>query len=259
MPELPRSGERVYRGIPVSGGVCKGSVFVLTKTADCIPQREISECEIPAELERLEKALIETRQKILDVQRQVEETMGAEDASIFDAHLLVLEDQTLLDEVSRYLHSHKVNVEHAFNQVAEKYAATLAKIDDDYLRERASDMRDVTARVLDNLLGRKDSTVSTIHEPSVILSHDLSPSTTAQLDKNVVLGFATDIGGKTSHTAIMARALQIPAVVGLTNLSTQLKNGDYVLLDGYNGLLIVNPTDQTLLRIWASSPEAGPS
>jgi phosphotransferase system enzyme I (PtsI) len=107
-------------------------------------------------------------------------------------------------------------------------------------------MRDVTARVLDNLLGRKDSTVSTIHEPSVILSHDLSPSTTAQLDKNVVLGFATDIGGKTSHTAIMARALQIPAVVGLTNLSTQLKNGDYVLLDGYNGLLIVNPTDQTL-------------
>jgi len=157
--------------------------------------------------------------------------------------LLVLEDQTLLDEVSRYLHSHKVNVEYAFNHVAEKYASTLAKIDDDYLRERASDLRDVTSRVLNNLLGRDDATTTGINQPSIILSYDLSPSTTAQLDKNVVMGFATDVGGKTSHTAIMARALQIPAVVGLKNLSTILKNGDYVLLDGYNGLLIINPTD----------------
>src|SRR6185436_11519573 len=108
---------------------------------------------------------------------------------------------------------------------------TLAKIDDDYLRERASDLRDVTARVLNNLLGRQDAAMNSLREPSIILSYDLSPSATAQLDKNVVLGFATDVGGKTSHTAIMARALQIPAVVGLTNLSTQLKNGDYVLLD----------------------------
>src|SRR5262245_2847818 len=131
MPELPRTGEKVYRGIPVSGGVCKGPVFVLGKESDSIPARTIREDEIPAELERLEKALIVTRQQITDVQRQVEEAMGAEDASIFDAHLLVLEDQTLMDEVSRYLHSHKVNVETAFNAVAEKYAATLAKIDDD--------------------------------------------------------------------------------------------------------------------------------
>jgi phosphotransferase system enzyme I (PtsI) len=246
MPELPKSGEKVYRGIPVSGGVSKGHVVILSKTTDCIPHREINECEIPAELERLEKALIQTRQQILEVQRQVEEAMGAEDASIFDAHLLVLEDQTLLDEVSRYLESHKVNVEYAFNQVAEKYSATLAKIDDDYLRERASDLRDVTSRVLNNLLGRQDNTTAAIQEPSIILSYDLSPSVTAQLDKNVVLGFATDIGGKTSHTAIMARALQIPAVVGLQNLSGLLKNGDYVLLDGYNGILIVNPSDQTL-------------
>src|ERR1044072_3682222 len=108
MPELPRGGERVFRGIPVSGGVCRGHVHVLTKSTDCIPHREINESEIQSELERLEKALIQTRQQILNVQRQVEEAMGAEDASIFDAHLLVLEDQTLLDEVTRYLEKHHV-------------------------------------------------------------------------------------------------------------------------------------------------------
>ena len=197
-------------------------------------------------MERLEKALIHTRQQILDVQRQVEEAMGAEDASIFDAHLLVLEDQTLLDEVARNIGTNLVNVEYAFREVAEKYAATLARIDDDYLRERASDLRDVTSRVLNNLLGRADSSLAGMKDPAIVLSHDLSPSATAQLDKNVVLGFATDIGGRTSHTAIMARALQIPAVVGLKDLSTQIEPGTNALLDGYNGLLIVNPSDQTL-------------
>lgn len=239
-------GERVYRGIPVSGGVCKGPLVVLAKTDESIPRTEIEESAIPHELERLEKALIQTRQQILQVQDQVEEAMGAEDASIFDAHLLVLEDQTLLDEVSRYLHTHMVNVEFAFNHVAEKYASTLARIDDDYLRERASDLRDVTSRVLNNLLGRQDSGMSSIHDPSIVASYDLSPSVTAQLDKRVVLGFVTEVGGRTSHTAIMARALQIPAIVGLQNLGASVKSGEHVLLDGYNGLFIINPTDQTL-------------
>lgn len=246
MPDLSRSGEKVYRGIPVSGGVIQGPVFVLSKESGCIPARVIQDEEIPGELQRLETALITTRQQILQVQRQVEEAMGAEDASIFDAHLLVLEDQTLMDEVSRYLHAHKVSVETAFREVAEKYAETLARIEDDYLRERASDLRDVTTRVLNNLLGRSDSVLAGLRHPSIILSHDLSPSVTAQLDRRIVLGFATDIGGRTSHTAIMARALQIPAVVGLRNLSTQILSGEYALLDGFNGLFIINPSDQTL-------------
>ena len=246
MPERDRTAEKVYRGIPVSGGVSRGSVYVLAPSENCIPHRKISADEIGTEMERLEKALIQTRQQIIDVQRQVEEAMGAEDASIFDAHLLVLEDQTLLDEVARNLTTNHVNVEYAFSEVADKYAATLSRIDDDYLRERASDLRDVTSRVLNNLLGREDGSLAGLKEPAIILSHDLSPSTTAQLDKRVVLGFATDVGGKTSHTAIMARALQIPAVVGLKDLSTQIEPGTNALLDGYNGLLIVNPSDQTL-------------
>lgn len=248
MPERAKTAEKVYRGIAVSGGVSRGPVYILSRSENCIPHRKITPEEIGSEMERLERALIQTRQQILDVQRQVEEAMGAEDASIFDAHLLVLEDQTLLDEVARNLTANYVNVEHAFNEVAEKYAATLSRIDDDYLRERVSDLRDVTSRVLNNLLGRADSSLVGLKEPSIVLSHDLSPSTTAQLDKRVVLGFATDVGGKTSHTAIMARALQIPAVVGLNDLSTQIEAGTNVLLDGYNGLLIANPTDQTLFE-----------
>lgn len=246
MPDLPRTGEKVYRGIPVSGGVTRGPIYLLKQADNCIPHRQIPEDHIPSELERLEKALIQTRQQIIDVQRQVEEAMGAEDASIFDAHLLVLEDQTLLDEVTRYLHVHHVNVEKGYHEVAEKYASTLSRIDDDYLRERGADLRDVTSRVLNNLMGLADSTMAGLQEPSIILSHDLSPSTTAQMDKRVVLGFATDIGGRTSHTAIMARALQIPAVVGLHDVSTQVQEGEQALLDGYNGLLIINPSDQTL-------------
>ncbi|MDB6041427.1 MAG: ptsI 1 [Verrucomicrobiales bacterium] len=215
---------------------------------DCIPLRSIGEDEIPGEMERLHQALVVTRQQILEVQRKVGEAMGAGDASIFDAHLLVLEDETLIEEVSRAIHQKKVSVEQAFSQVAEKYAATLGAIDDEYLRERAADMRDVTSRILNNLLGRQDNTLRNLTEACVVISYDLSPSATAQLDKKKVLGFATDIGGKTSHTAIMARALQIPAVVGLKDVSAQIRTGQYALLDGYNGLLIVNPTDQTLFE-----------
>jgi phosphotransferase system enzyme I (PtsI) len=199
------------------------------------------------EVNRLEKALVQTRQQILEVQRKVSKGMGAEEGSIFEAHLLVLEDRTLLDEVVRVIQQQKVNAEHAFHTVAERYAATLSAIEDEYLRERATDMRDVTMRVLNNLLGiEEDADLRHLKEPCIIISHDLTPSNTAQLDKRHVLGFATDVGSKTSHTAIMARSLRIPAVVGLADASAQLVNGQQALLDGLNGVLIVNPTDQTL-------------
>jgi phosphotransferase system enzyme I (PtsI) len=173
--------------------------------------------------------------------------MGSQEGSIFDAHLLVLEDRTLLDEVVRVIQESRVNAEYAFHTVAERYAATLAAIDDDYLRERATDMRDVTARVLSNLLGiEAEIDLRHLKEPCIIISHDLTPSSTAQLDKRHVLGFATDVGSKTSHTAIMARSLRIPAVVGLKTLSEELETGQYALLDGFNGVIISNPTDQTL-------------
>ncbi|MEY2467053.1 MAG: phosphoenolpyruvate-protein phosphotransferase system enzyme [Verrucomicrobiota bacterium] len=249
MPESLHKGEKVFRGIPVSAGVCRGKILVLGKPHNTISRKSVPEAQLHEVTTRLERALIQTRQEIVEVQRKVSDAMGAKEGSIFDAHLLVLEDRTLIDEVVRLITGEKVNAEYAFHQVAERYARTLAAIEDDYLRERATDMRDVTLRVLNNLLGRKDEVdLRHLSEPCIIISHDLTPSNTAQMDRTKVLGFATDIGSKTSHTAIMARSMRIPAVVGLKDASDELTNGQYVLLDGFNGIVIINPTDQTLFE-----------
>ncbi len=242
-------GEKVFRGIAVSAGVCRGKILVLHRTQHVITRRELPDNEVESEARRFEQCLVKTRQQITEIQRRVAASMSATEADIFDAHLLMLEDRVLIDEVLRLIHTQKVSAEFAFHTVAERYVAALANVDDEYLRERASDLRDLSGRVLENLLEVKDALdVRHLSEPCILVSHDLSPSTTAQLDKKFVLGFATDIGGKTSHTAIMARSLDIPAAVGLQNASEELETGDYALLDGYNGTLIVNPTDQTLFE-----------
>jgi len=249
MAERQQKGEQTFRGIAVSSGICRGKILVLHRTRHVIARRELPENEIAGEVGRFEQALVQTRQQILEVQRRVLKELSAADADIFDAHLLMLEDQVLVDEVIRMVRDQKVTADYAFHVVAERYAEALAGANDEYLRERTADLRDLTTRVLDNLLEAKDQFgLHHLAEPCILVSHDLSPSTTAQLDKKMVLGFATDIGGKTSHTAIMARSLGIPAVVGLQNISQELDSGDYALLDGYNGVVIVNPTDQTLFE-----------
>ncbi len=242
-------GEEVFRGIGVSAGVSRGKVLVLHRARRVISRREVSSGGVEPEVVRFEKALAQTRKQITEVQRQVIEKMGAKEGDIFEAHLLMLEDRMLVDEVVRMIREQNVGAEFAFHQISERYVGALAAIEDEYLRERSGDMRDLTVRVMDNLLEVKsDFDLRHLAEPCILVSHDLSPSMTAQLDKKFVLGFATDIGGHTSHTAIMARSLGIPAVVGLQNISNQLENGDYALLDGYNGNVIVNPTDQSLFE-----------
>src|ERR1700690_4066753 len=249
MAERLQKGEKILRGIAVSDGVCRGKILVLHRARHVIARREVSADEVASEASRFEKSLVQTRQQILEVQRKVVENLGAKEADIFEAHLLMLEDHALVGEAIRLIKDEKVNAEYAFHSVAERYAGALLTANDEYLRERASDMRDLTSRVLDNLLEVKDAfDLQHLAEPCILVSHDLSPSTTAQLNKKFVLGFATDIGGKTSHTAIMARALGIPAVVGFQTASQELDSGDYALLDGYNGTIIVNPTDQTLFE-----------
>src|ERR1035438_3269479 len=176
MPELQPQGEKSFRGIPVSAGVCRGKILVVGRTRPAIARRQLTDPELAEEINRLERALVQTRHQILEVQRKVSEGMGAQEGSIFDAHLLVLEDRTLLDEVVRVIQTQKVNAEHAFHTVAERYAVTLAAIDDDYLRERATDMRDVTVRVLNNLLGvDEESNLRHLKEPCIIIIHDLPP------------------------------------------------------------------------------------
>ena len=242
-------GEQVFRGIGVSAGVCRGKILVLHRARHIISKREISESEIASESKRFEQSLAQTRKQISEIQHRVVQNMGAKEGDIFEAHLLMLEDRVLVEEVMKLIRDKKFNAENAFHTVAERYVAALAEVDDDYLRERAADMHDLNVRVLDNLLEVKDAfDLRHLTEPCILVGHDLSPSTTAQLDKKLVLGFATDIGGKTSHTAIMARSLGIPAVVGLQTIADELETGDYALLDGYNGTVVVNPTDQTLFE-----------
>lgn len=249
MPERTATGEATFRGIPVSAGVCVGKILVLGQQRAQIERQEIPEADVPRQLERLEQGLLATRQQLHELQQQVTQAMGAKDASIFEAHLLVLDDPTLLEGVTRMIAEERVTAEWAFHTVAERFAKTLEALPDDYLRERVADLRDVAGRVVNNLLGHEEAVdVAHLKEPCIVIAHDLAPSTTARLDKKMVLGFGTDVGGKTSHTAIMARSLRIPAVVGLQDASHRLHNGQTVLLDGFTGLVILNPTDQTLFQ-----------
>jgi phosphoenolpyruvate-protein phosphotransferase (PTS system enzyme I) len=241
------SSEEVrFQGIGVAPGIARGVVFIHHPDDEEPPKKRVEDSEVAKEIVRFESALIATRAQILEMQQRIAEAIGAKDASIFDAHLLVVEDRTLIDEVLRNLEREKFNVEFVFAEVANRYARTLSEIDDPYLRERAFDIHDVTRRVIRNLLGRSTKTMGNIDLPQIVVAHNITPSDTATLNRQLVLGFATDVGSRTSHTAIMARSLSIPAVVGLKDISQRLNPGEHVLLDGTNGIVILNPTDQTL-------------
>jgi len=259
MSDPLQSGERVYKGIAVSAGVCRGKVLVLHKAAVEVPHYGVEESGLAGQVERLQQALVETRQQILEVQHQVSQALNANDASIFDAHLLVLEDPTLIDSVTNLIYEKKINVEAAFHEFAEKYQQTLRAINDAYLQERATDMRDVTSRILDNLMGRRpQNEAQALAEPCILIAEDLPPSEVALLNRKNTLGFATDVGSKTSHSAIMARSLQLPAVVGLQGASQKIQSGATALLDGYSGLIIINPSDQTLFEYGQMSRRRAP-
>ncbi|PYK18813.1 MAG: phosphoenolpyruvate--protein phosphotransferase [Verrucomicrobia bacterium] len=202
--------------------------------------------QIPDEIGRFETALIQTRMQILEMQQRIAESIGAKDAAIFDAHLLVVEDRTLIDEVLRKLETDLCNVEWVFQEVATRYAETMNKIDDPYLRERALDIQDVTKRVIRNLQGKAPKTFLALSEQHILVAHNLTPSDTASINRANVLGVATDLGSRTSHAAILARSLNIPAVVGLHDITTKLETGQHVLVDGSDGLLIVDPAPETI-------------
>src|SRR4051794_36087494 len=238
--------ETRLQGVGVSPGVARGTLYVVEDDPDEIAKHHIEPSQIPHEIGRFETALIQTRSQILEMQERIAQSIGAKDAGIFDAHLLVVEDRTLIDEVLRKLQTDLCNVEFVFQEVATHYANTLSEIDDPYLRERALDIQDVTRRVVRNLQGKAPKDFLALTHPHILLAHNITPSDTATMNRKYVLGMATDLGSRTSHTAIMARSLGIPAVVGLHDASEKLKSGREVLVDGYNGLLILDPQPETL-------------
>lgn len=243
-------GERVWRGIAASPGVAHGPALVLGKPSELvIPKQHLPEASLAAQVQRFQEAMAATRAEILAVQKRVNETLGSQEAGIFDAHLLVLEDPVLIEEVHRTIWEQKVTAEFAFDQVTQKYIKALDSVAPEFLRERAADMRDVARRVLHHLLGRPDGpTLAHLAKPCILVAHDLTPSQTALLDRKNVLALATDTGSHTSHAAILARSMGIPAVVGLGDTSSLLHDDADLLVDGINGLVIQNPTDQTLFQ-----------
>jgi len=237
----------IFRGIGVSPGVAAGPVALLQNSdTPRISERTINEAAVAGEIARFEEALIETRRQIRQIQEALSGQTRAQDASILDAHLMVLDDRTFLEEVIGGVRDKLRNIELAVQEGTSRYAGVLEAVEDDYLRERVSDVRDVGRRLLRNLTGTPADTVSELAAGHLIVAHDLAPSETASLPKDRILGFATDIGSPTSHTAVMARALELPAVVGLHDISCRVKTGDQVLIDGNKGVFILNPTDEQL-------------
>ncbi|MFZ5806283.1 MAG: phosphoenolpyruvate--protein phosphotransferase [Verrucomicrobiota bacterium] len=233
------------KGVAVSPGVAIGALAVMSRQEIRVPCKEIKSSAISSEIARLEGALMQTREQIRQIKERISVSIGEKDASIFDAHLLVLEDVSLLEAVKRQLEMKQCCVEYVYHHLMTTYARSMREIGDPYLQERATDIIDVGRRVLNNLMGNDVVDIYKLDRPSIILAHDLTPSDTALLDRSLVRGFATDMGSPTSHTAIMARSLQIPAVVGLRDASLRLESIDEVLLDGYEGFLILNPSEET--------------
>jgi phosphotransferase system enzyme I (PtsI) len=239
----------ILKGIAVSAGVAMGKAFLLDSEEISVPKRPVSESRVPLEIARFEEALIQTRAEILKIQRKISRELGEEHGDIFNAHLMVIEDRTLIDEVITRLKEEKVCVDYIFHEVLKKYITAISRVDDEYLRERTSDIQDIGRRILRTLLGEQKERLQHIKEEVVVVAYDLSPSETASMHKERVIGFATDVGGKTSHTAIMARALAIPAVVGLASATKQIASGDTIIIDGNKGLVIVNP-DTAAIHIY---------
>jgi phosphotransferase system enzyme I (PtsI) len=240
--------ETVVRGISASQGIAYGQIFVYLQSEVEIPSYHVDPEKRVDEVARFDKALLVTRQQIAKIQAEVEKNLGKNEALIFDAHLLVLEDQALISETIREFETTGRNIETCFDMVSKKYIQAFSEIDDEYLRERAGDIRDVAQRVLQNLLGQAESSLSQLVKGRVVVANDLSPSDSAGIDRGSGLAIVTDSGSRTSHAVIVARSMKVPAVVGVRDLTKQAKTGDWALVDGYDGLVILNPSESTLFR-----------
>ncbi len=240
------------KGISASPGVIIGKAYLLDSEQITITKRRIKDKDLAREVARFKDALAKTKQEILSIKEKISQEMGVEHGEIFSAHLLVLEDIMLIEEVLVRLRKEHVCVESIFLDVLKKYITAFSKMDDEYLKERISDISDVGKRILKNLMGAKVQSLSNLNKPVVVIAYDLSPSDTATMHKKNVIGFATDIGGRTSHTAIMAKSLEIPAVVGLEEVTKNVRNGDTVIVDGAHGNIIINPDKGTIKKYEAA-------
>jgi len=237
---------KIFKGIPVSSGIVVGKALVLADQEDLVIKKNIPEDALESELKRFQTALEKTKKEIKEMQGKVQKEVGGKHSSIFEAHLMILSDPMLTTAVEKHIKTEKLNADYVFANAVSKLVGSFEKIEDDYLRERANDVKDIGKRVIKNLTGGMRETLADLKEEVVVFARDLSPSDTVTMKREKVKGFCTDLGGKTSHTAIIARALEIPAIVGAQSVSLHIKDGEPVIIDGLLGVVIVNPNEDDL-------------
>ncbi len=236
----------IKKGIGVSPGVVIGAAVVLDAEDIVVPRRQVDAGTEQAEVERVQKALADSTRDLGGLRDQVSKMHGGEISGIFDFHLGILRDPTLLKQVIAEIGKNRWTAEYAVSIVMRRYAQTFGDMSDKYFAERIKDIYDIERRVMRNLVGQKREDLANLTHDVIIVAHDMLPSQTAALDKLHVKGFATDVGGRTSHTAIVARAMGIPAVVGLGNITAEVSAGDTVIIDGNRGVVIVNPDEEQI-------------
>jgi len=233
----------MIKGTNASPGIALGKALILEHKELKIESKNIS--NILQEEQKFKDAIERSRKELTEIKNIALKELGEEKAKIFEAHLMVLEDPELVDRTLEKIKNEKVNYEYALYEIRNSFIDIFQSIDDEYMRERAGDIKDVTDRIIRNILGEESIDLSNLQNEVVLVCHDLTPSDTATMAKDKVLAFLSNIGGRTSHSAIMARSLEIPAVVGLKDITSKIKNGDFVILDGESGEVIINPEEET--------------
>ncbi|WP_109127812.1 phosphoenolpyruvate-protein phosphotransferase PtsI [Aggregatibacter segnis] len=236
-------------GIPASPGIVFGKALVLKEEKIVLDTQKIKESQIDAEIARFYEGRSAAVEQLNSIKDRAYASLGEEKAAIFEGHLMILEDEELEEEILDYLRSNKVNAAVAANVIIDQQVAMLSEIDDEYLKERAGDIRDIGNRLIKNILGMHIVDLGEINEEAILVAYDLTPSETAQLNLDKVLGFVTDIGGRTSHTSIMARSLELPAIVGTNNVTELVNTGDFLILDALNNAVYVNPSQDEIQRL----------
>jgi phosphoenolpyruvate-protein phosphotransferase (PTS system enzyme I) len=241
---LQQLTNKFIHGIGASPGIVLGKAFLIERSQVRLPQKRIDARQVDREVERFMEALEESRKQLMEIKERILDPKARRHAFILDVHLMILNDEMLIQDTVNTIRKRKVNAEWALDLILGKLDAAFQTIEDEYLRERRSDLRYVSARVFRNLLGKKHDDITKIKGKVIVVAHDLSPADTLQMNLKHVAGFITDIGGKVSHTAILSRSLGIPAVLGLEKATSLVNGGDLLLIDGETGEVVINPTEE---------------
>lgn len=238
-------------GIPASPGIAFGKALLLKEEKIVVSSKKIATDQVEAEIARFLDGRAQAATQLTTIRSKAVETFGVEKGAIFDGHIMLLEDEELEQEILDLIRKQKLPADAAVHEVIEDQASALEALDDEYLKERASDVRDIGKRLLRNILGLTIIDLSAIDNQSILIAHDLTPSETAQLNLDKVLGIITDLGGRTSHTSIMARSLELPAIVGTGSITSQVTSGDMVVMDAVNNRIFINPDQDTTMELSA--------